>query len=443
MNVVISVAEHEIEMAHRWFSWCNELGGTESHWLYLIPAAGLDINDILEKAHKCFDARVKIIKDEEGQTSDWQKTEPMRSASGPNSAFRQVAWHFYMNKIGPWFWCELDCIPTRKDWLDRLEAEYKTAVSKGKVFMGAYVEIAFIPPHLTGNSVYPMNVPEEAPTLVMRTNWTPKDQTRQFELAFDIAGAREVIPKSHFTNLIQHKFRFKGFESRAEFDAIIDPNAVVFHSDKRGTIFPYLRENLSGVGETIVHQTRERVNSATLAQPILPVCVLTDAKPTNVNASGLIECGEARESTKEEAMVGRLIPDLGQSDDPATVVTGNSRGGQKPSSVPEGRNQISASDKPKVETTGSSEEPIEWHDMKRKCSDVVTKTFKPTDELQSVIEQNSVIKNGLPAMSPPWENREDSERDVRMLCNALALFAKAPIYKSRVRQALREAKIIK
>ena len=74
---------------------------------------------------------------------------------------------------------------------------------------------------------------------------------------------------------------------------------------------------------------------------------------------------------------------------------------------------------------------------------VVNKTFTPDEELQNIIAQNSVIKNGLPAMSPPWENREDSERDVQMLCNALALFCKAPVYKSRVRNALREAKIIK
>ena len=60
-----------------------------------------------------------------------------------------------------------------------------------------------------------------------------------------------------------------------------------------------------------------------------------------------------------------------------------------------------------------------------------------------VIKQNAVIRNGLPAMSPPWENREDSERDVKMLCDALSLFCKAPLYKSRVRNALREAKIIK
>lgn len=122
MNVSISIADHEREMAHRWFDWSIELGGTDGHSLYLIPAAGVNISDILPKADKAFSGRVTILKDDEGQTSNWQITEPMRSASGPNSAFRQVAWHFYLNKLGPWFWCELDCIPTRKDWLDRLES---------------------------------------------------------------------------------------------------------------------------------------------------------------------------------------------------------------------------------------------------------------------------------------------------------------------------------
>jgi hypothetical protein len=43
----------------------------------------------------------------------------------------------------------------------------------------------------------------------------------------------------------------------------------------------------------------------------------------------------------------------------------------------------------------------------------------------------------------PWTDRATSEAEVRKLCEALALYCKAPAYKSRVRQALREAKIIK
>jgi hypothetical protein len=361
-----------MEMAHRWFDWCVELGGTDGHYLHLIPSSGLDITALILKADIIFNGRVSIIKDEEDQTSDWQNTEQLRSASGPNSAFRQVAWHFYHGQLGAYFWCELDCIPLRKDWLDRLETEYKSC---GKPFMGAHVQIESVPEHMSGNAIY-VNVPELAPGLVQRTNWTPKGQSQSYELAFDIAGAREVLPKAHFTNLIQHKFRFKGFESRAEFDAVIDPNAVVFHSDKSGSIYPYLRDKILG-------------------------CIVVTTIHERENLSGNVGVASRRGGSDEAGL------------------------GSPP-----------------------AQEPIEWHDMSRKCSDVsspnvVTKTFTPSDELQTVIAQNSVIKNGLPAMSPPWENKEDTERDIKMLCDTLKLFCGAPVYKGRVREALREAKIIK
>lgn len=378
MRVAISVAEHEVEMADRWFSWVCELGGTDGHSLHLIPVSGLDISVLLPKANQAFGGRVLVQKDEEGETSDWQAKDLVRSASGPNSAFRQVAWDTYMNKRGPYFWCELDCIPLRKDWLDRLESEY---ASCGKPFMGSKVEIQDVPPHMSGNAVYPTNVPELAPMIVQRLHWVPKGQSQRFELAFDVAGAKDVLPKAHFTKLIQHIFRHKGFQSRSEFDATIDPNAVVFHSCKDGSIFKYLRENLSGV----------------------PVLAESGSRGQNPDTSG------ARESTKTGI---------------DTLSVSNSRGAAQ-NSCPANPIQLD----PHPPTSGSPS--------------VVSRTFTPKNELEAVIAQNSVIKNGLPAMSPPWENREDSEKDVKMLCDALSLFCKAPIYKSRVRNALREAKIIK
>jgi hypothetical protein len=104
VNIAISIAEHELEMGRRWMDFVTELGGTDNHHLYLIPAAGLNATDIILRAEQAFPGRVNVIKDYESETSDWQNTEPMRSASGPNSAFRQVAWHFYMNKLEPYFW---------------------------------------------------------------------------------------------------------------------------------------------------------------------------------------------------------------------------------------------------------------------------------------------------------------------------------------------------
>ncbi len=393
MRVAISIAEHEIPMAHRWMDWVIELGGTDGHHLHLIFAGNSSpvVGMILPKANKAFNGNVSTIKDEEEQTSDWQITEPMRSASGPNSSFRQVAWHFYHAKLGPYFWCELDCIPLQKDWLDRLEAEYKTC---GKPFMGANVEIENVPPHMSGNGVY-VNVPEQAPTLIQRTEWRPKGQGLRYELAFDIAGAREVMPKAHFTNLIQHKFRFKGFESRYEFDAVIDKNAVVFHSDKKGTIFPYLRENLG--------------------------IVSVQTEPSHVvNNEVRIKQGEAR-----EALDTAIFNDAGSRGDAQNIQGGDASWGTNDTLT----ETSSSNAEPTVQSAGSA--------------NVVTKTFTPSDELETVIEQNKLIHRGLPAMSPPWENREDTERDVKMLCDTLALFCKTTVYKGRVRNALREAKIIK
>ncbi len=330
---------------------------------------------------------MEIIKDEEGQTSDWQVVDHMRSASGPNSAFRQVAWYFHNNNLGPYFWCELDCIPLWKDWLDRLEYEYKTW---GKQFMGADVQIESVPPHMSGCGIY-LDPVMNAPSLVRRTNWIPKGQDKAFELAFDIAGAREVLQKCHFTTLIQHKFRFKGFESRAEFDEVIDKNAVVFHSDKKGTIYKYLRENLSGTSGTDVSAVSQAALEA-LTQSCTSAQNYFDGSGDVVREDYKKLCGG----------VGEVIASGGIAAEPASSQT---------------------------TTEGSA---IGF-----------TRTFTPSDDLENVIAQNAVIKNGLPAMSPPWENREDSERDVKMLCDALSLFCKAPIYKSRVRNALREAKIIK
>lgn len=237
MNVAMSIVEHEKEAALRWLKWADELG-TAGHRLFLLFTAGWDASEVKTKAELAFFGATSFIQDAEAQTSDWQEHEAARSASGPNSSFRQIAWHMSVNKLGPWLFCETDAIPLKKGWLEALEAEY---IKGGMPFMGAKVEIPGIDTHLSGNAIYPQETPSHAPSLVMRSDWIPSGSNTRYELAFDIAGAREVLPKSHFTPLIQHIFRHPGFKSRKEFEAVIDPNAVLFHSNKDGSIFRYLR----------------------------------------------------------------------------------------------------------------------------------------------------------------------------------------------------------
>lgn len=69
---------------------------------------------------------------------------------------------------------------------------------------------------------------------------------------------------------------------------------------------------------------------------------------------------------------------------------------------------------------------------------VKTQTFG-SDELQERLMEEPILK----PMQKPWQDRKESEREIKLLCTALAQFCGAPIYKSRVRVALRAEKIIK
>ncbi len=239
MSLNIAVAYHKGDRGQfiRWMNHVNELGGLGTCKLYTLPAFDCEPAPDIIDSIKLTDAD-KIV-------GDWQSDSPARSAAAPNSMFRTFAWYFYLQKLGPWLFCEPDCVPLKKGWLDTLEAEY---IKGGKPFMGAHVLIEKVPEHMSGNAIYPENVPEVGGALLMPANWI--NNGRWYELAFDVAGAvgtPGILHQVHYTNLIQHRFRHPGFKSREEFDALIDPEAVVFHSNKDGSIYQFL----SGGGQEV------------------------------------------------------------------------------------------------------------------------------------------------------------------------------------------------
>lgn len=341
MNVAMAYYNGARDQVTRWMTHVAELGGLGNHKLFTMPAFDCDpVPDILPNTR---------LKDEEQITSDWQNTQPARSAAAPNSMFRQFAWHFYLNKLGPWLFIEPDCVPLVKDWTYILETEY---VKGGKPFMGAHVQIERVPEHMSGNGIYPQDTPALAPTIVMHTNWVTEG--REYELAFDIAGANEVLPQAHFTNLIQHVFRHKGFKTRAEFDALIDPNAVVFHSNKDGSIYQFLstyenvqqtpnrneasiekgQANASTVPSSGMQDLRERAETPSCQQSIeSKISGQMEGKDSSPKGQNP-EAGEVRE-VRESDQAGRPSSglhkatgsNLGVSDVPHQELT--SRGGVK------------------------------------------------------------------------------------------------------------------
>jgi hypothetical protein len=232
-NIALAYHSADREQAVRWLEQIKKWGGLGHHVLYLLPAFDCTpIPEILPFVGLTDFHRV---------SSDWKLSDGIQTvnASGPNSMFRQFARYFYDNKLGPFFFCEPDCIPLYPDSFDKLDAAY---LACGKPYFGAYVEHPV--PHLNGNSVWSQHA-ALIPSLILPMKST--DGTR--DIAFDVAGGRAVLPQACVTNLIQHLWRAPSFISQEDFDARISKEALFYHSCKDGSIYKYLNGNKEEVGQ--------------------------------------------------------------------------------------------------------------------------------------------------------------------------------------------------
>jgi hypothetical protein len=223
MNLALAYSSADTHAAKRWLEHTGKWDQSK-HDLFILPAKGCEV---LPKPDGW--RSVTFLKDELGIRSNWHTNDPMRDARGPNSAFRQMARHFYEKHLGPFFWCEPDCIPLYDGWLDDVEAEYQRG---GKPFMGVVEMRPFR--HVTGNAVYPESAALEQ--LLILPGRTPSGR----EIAFDSGAASAMLPKCHFTPLIQHVFRGPAFTSREDFDARVSKGAALYHSCKDGSIYQFL-----------------------------------------------------------------------------------------------------------------------------------------------------------------------------------------------------------
>ena len=224
MLVVLPVGPHDREQAVRWVKWVNELGGLGSHRLMVACARRVsNPNELVPAGHELY---VPHDEDERG----WPQS--------PNHLFRRVIQHITWTKEGePFLWCEPDCIPTTKGWLDLIDGEYRAC---GKKFMGAQVLVGNTPEHMSGNGIYGKNAMYHAPHLV------------QADLAaFDVVAAEQIVGQAHWTTSVQHVWRKDEgrnftFPDQASVDAMVSKSALLFHQNKDGTLIERLRERLFG-----------------------------------------------------------------------------------------------------------------------------------------------------------------------------------------------------
>jgi FkbM family methyltransferase len=149
---------------------------------------------------------------------------------GANYMFRFTSAWLAAKPQYPYFlWLEPDAIPLREGWLDKLEAEYRRG---GKPFMGERVDLGEqrpdVPVHMSGVGMYHNPIYTHA-----------GEAYRAAEVAWDIAAKDQIVPKAHWTPMIQHYWKHGTFTS---LDGI-RPETVVFHSSKDGSLIDILRQH--------------------------------------------------------------------------------------------------------------------------------------------------------------------------------------------------------
>lgn len=166
---------------------------------------------------------------------------------GSNFMFEQVSRTISECIKHPWFWCEPDCVPLQRGWLDQLASAYADCPVR---FLGAHIKAINQPNmpalHMAGCAIYDAQAHEGM-----------KEFAKQTTQAFDIAAAQYTVMRSRNTPLIQHfwgkpdmapTFR----ETKAGSDpentipmGYLRPDAVLWHRCKDGTLINCLRKRMA------------------------------------------------------------------------------------------------------------------------------------------------------------------------------------------------------
>lgn len=230
MLVVTAFCPKDADQALRQAQWLRELGGAKGHELLLIADTACPLTQVEEiraEYAASFDA-VELLPFVDHYRS-WPRS--------PNDCFATSARHIMRTRQQPWFFCEPDCIFLVPAALDKLWSDYQQA---GKPFYGDLVSAATaginVVDHCSGNMIVPADLFTHAGLLLIAD-----------DVAFDVAAASQIVPQMHKSELIMHRWKHPPFESweqvqREIFD--VKPNCVLFHADKRMSLYPLLRAHI-------------------------------------------------------------------------------------------------------------------------------------------------------------------------------------------------------
>lgn len=212
--------------------WLRELGGCAGHSLILVAdtACPVDTTETLRSAFAQSFDNVALM-----PFVDHYHTWP----EAPNAIFAMVARHIESNRPQPWFFFEPDVIFLKPQAIDLFAAEYQSA---RKPFSGDFVSVHTpeldVIDHCSGNAIYPGEMTRYAGRALIA-----------HEIAWDCEAADQIVPQMHRSRLLHHSWKDKGFKTWAEFETRVlafKSDCAIFHADKSQSLYPLLRERLSG-----------------------------------------------------------------------------------------------------------------------------------------------------------------------------------------------------
>ena len=221
MLVIYPFSTADQDQALKNARWIAELGDCQRHDIFVLSDRRCP-EDLVKEVVKTLTGVFHFVQHR------WTKTDIDGWPQGANHMFGYSTCLIQNAAEWPYFlWLEPDAIPVSPGWLNALEQEYRNG---GKPFMGERVDLGArrpdVPVHMSGVGIYPNPI-------VMHAG----EAVRAHDVAWDIAAKDQILPKCHFTNLIQHYWKHGTFTHAME----IRPETVLFHSSKDGSLIDVLR----------------------------------------------------------------------------------------------------------------------------------------------------------------------------------------------------------
>jgi hypothetical protein len=239
MLVALLFANHDKELALKNLRWMEEIGVGAGHDILLVCPSGVSKQDAqraMDIAERAF-ASAKLCHLADDCTTGWP--------FGPNFMFRRTVDYIAHFKLYPFLLLESDAWLLYEDSLDTIEAEYEQAVKKGYVFMGYKEFEGKSGEHMNGVGIYG-NINIHAPT-ALSAPW-PQDasQIGLNKMAFDMAGAAEIVPLMHNSRLFQFQYQQEERLLKDTSLSFLNPDAKIFHTEKTGRLVDLLKAKREG-----------------------------------------------------------------------------------------------------------------------------------------------------------------------------------------------------